>query len=484
MQLELVDWVILAAVAVGSVYYYYFLSSPAAKPAKRTWGTPVSQLNPPKTGDVSSGATSGLVGRMQRTGAQFVTLYGSQTGTAEDFSSRLLKEGTQFGLSCLSLDLMDADPTTDDWLRAFPKHAICCFLLATYGDGEPTDNARDFYEWLMAEDRLVEHKDLLDENQPGLLDNLHYLMFGLGNRTYEHFNAMARRIDHRLKQLGAHPICDRGEGDDNENMEEDFVQWTSGHAWPATCNFLNIDMSKVEFDIVRSYSFAEHPASFPASKVYTGEHGTLGSWAHHQQRLSYDQKNPYYARITGWRELFAPNLTEPTDGTRRSCLHVEIDISQTHLRYQAGDHIALYPKNDTHEVLLLARALGIEDRLDAVFDMRALDVSSSKKFPFPCPTTYRAALEYYLDIATPPKMNLLSLLARFAKDEKQREHLKSMSGAEGKSTYHSYVVLDGRNLRQILEDHPSIEILITEPEDPNAPSDNGKSLGKGRRAST
>ena len=63
-------------------------------------------------------------------------------------------------------DLMDYD--MDD-LRYFPHDKLVVFTLATYGEGEPTDNARNFYEWLMSDDRLADKE---------LLEGLHYVVFG------------------------------------------------------------------------------------------------------------------------------------------------------------------------------------------------------------------------------------------------------------------------------------------------------------------
>lgn len=40
-------------------------------------------------------------------------------------------------------------------------------------------------------------------------------VFGLGNKTYEHFNAMGKYVDKRLEQLGAQRIFDLGLGDDD-----------------------------------------------------------------------------------------------------------------------------------------------------------------------------------------------------------------------------------------------------------------------------
>ena len=45
---------------------------------------------------------------------------------------------------------------------------------------------------------------------------------------------------------------------------------------------------------------------------------------------------------------------------------------------------------------------------------------TSKKHPFPCPTTYRTALLHYLDITSVPKHYVLKELADYAADEKVR----------------------------------------------------------------
>lgn len=46
-------------------------------------------------------------------------------------------------------------------------------------------------------------------------DPLSTQVFGLGNKTYEHFNAMGKYVDKRLEQLGAQRIFELGMGDDD-----------------------------------------------------------------------------------------------------------------------------------------------------------------------------------------------------------------------------------------------------------------------------
>jgi NADPH-ferrihemoprotein reductase len=78
------------------------------------------------------------------------------------------------------------------------------FVLATYGEGEPTDNAKEFYEWIMEDDR-----------EPGCFSKVKFTIFGLGNKTYEHFCAVSRRVDARMAELGGNRIFQLGEGDDD-----------------------------------------------------------------------------------------------------------------------------------------------------------------------------------------------------------------------------------------------------------------------------
>lgn len=40
-------------------------------------------------------------------------------------------------------------------------------------------------------------------------------MFALGNKTYEHYNAMGAYVDKRLEELGAKRVFDLGMGDDD-----------------------------------------------------------------------------------------------------------------------------------------------------------------------------------------------------------------------------------------------------------------------------
>jgi NADPH-ferrihemoprotein reductase len=132
--------------------------------------------------------------------------------------------------------------------------------MATYGEGEPTDNAVELLKNLSDETYAFsngEHK----------LNGLKYVVFGLGNRTYEHYNAIARKVDSALEAAGAKIIGKRGEGDDDKSLEEDYLEWKE-EMWPAFAEAMGVEEG-VGSD-TPDFKVTEIP-SHPADKVYLGK---------------------------------------------------------------------------------------------------------------------------------------------------------------------------------------------------------------------
>lgn len=143
--------------------------------------------------------------------------FGSQTGTAEGFARVLMEESKKQGFDAATIDLEDFDA---DVLASTP---LAVFLMATYGEGEPTDNAATFSKWMKNND---------DSISPNYLSNVKFCVFGLGNKQYEHFNRMGKLTDECLGKLGGKRIMDVGLGDDDGALEDDFENWRE-QLWPA-----------------------------------------------------------------------------------------------------------------------------------------------------------------------------------------------------------------------------------------------------------
>ena len=79
--------------------------------------------------------------------ARVTLLYGTQTGTAERFAKQLksellLRYGEETAYKV-------EDMEEYGYQEQLTRERLVFFLMATYGDGEPTDNAADFFNWLV-----------------------------------------------------------------------------------------------------------------------------------------------------------------------------------------------------------------------------------------------------------------------------------------------------------------------------------------------
>jgi len=80
-------------------------------------------------------------------------LFGTQTGTAERFAKHIGAELRKHHGESTAVDVVDLENYRGAVQLAREKLVVLC--VATYGDGEPTDNAADFFSWLNKEFEAV-----------------------------------------------------------------------------------------------------------------------------------------------------------------------------------------------------------------------------------------------------------------------------------------------------------------------------------------
>ena len=54
------------------------------------------------------------------------------------------------------------------------------------------------------------------------MSSVNFTVFGLGNKTYEKYNTVAKYIDKMMDIRGARRIYELGLGDDDDNLDDDF----------------------------------------------------------------------------------------------------------------------------------------------------------------------------------------------------------------------------------------------------------------------
>jgi uncharacterized iron-regulated membrane protein/flavodoxin len=134
-------------------------------------------------------------------------LYGTVTGNAEALSNKLARRLQRQGITTLVRDMAHCQPVI------LTKAHCVLIVISTYGDGEPPDDAADFYHAIV--------------NGPKLdLSGLEFSVLALGNTTFDHFCRCGKEIDSALERHGASRIYPRFDCD--VDYDAPSRRWLSG----------------------------------------------------------------------------------------------------------------------------------------------------------------------------------------------------------------------------------------------------------------
>ena len=163
-------------------------------------------------------------------GASLLVLYGSNMGAAQDLAHALAREALSLGVAATVAEL-------DAYADALPTTHPVVIVTSTY-NGAPPDNAARFLRWLDDPARAE-----------GSLAGVTFAVLGCGNKQWRGtFQRVPRRIDERLRALGATALCPLGECDADGDFDAAAEAWTRGFtaALRATTSASATSMCRVE----------------------------------------------------------------------------------------------------------------------------------------------------------------------------------------------------------------------------------------------
>lgn len=220
-------------------------------------------------------------------------IYGSQTGNAKRVAEKLVADLESTGAP-VRLLRAGAFP-----LRELKAERLLYIVISTQGEGDPPDDARGLYEHLAG------------KRAPQLPD-LRYAVLGLGDSSYPQFNAIGRRLDARLAELGAQRLFDLGEADlDIETIADPWSKRAVELGAESTAG------ARPRADVV------------PLRPIVPARR--------------YDRDTPFAA------ELLA-NQRVTGRGSEKDVRHLELSLAGSGLSYEPGDALGVWPRNSAQLV--------------------------------------------------------------------------------------------------------------------------------------
>eukprot|EP00808_Paulinella_micropora_P031045 g83163.t1 len=145
-----------------------------------------------------------------------LVLYGSQGGNAQSIAESVLEDLKEKKFENVRLSSCNSYTKTSNKLADFPKERIAVFIVSTTGQGDPPENARQFFRFLK---RNKAEKDWLS--------NLQYAILALGDTNYTHFCGAGKFLHKLLSGCGAKPFIPIACADDavSDGLEKCVEPW-------------------------------------------------------------------------------------------------------------------------------------------------------------------------------------------------------------------------------------------------------------------
>lgn len=336
-----------------------------------------------------SGATAAAVAAAAGVAPELTVLYGTESGNSETLADLTVKAAKAAGFKAKAVNMADQK------IARLKDIENLLVIVSTWGEGDPPETATDFYAAFM-------------DDQAPKLANTRFSVLGLGDTSYEAFCKMGKDFDARLENLGARRIYDRVDCD--VDFDDDFAKWHKG--------------------ALAALEAEAKPAEAEAADVAVAPVAAAAAAPAVAEPVKYSRKHPYPAELL-------ERIMLNGKGSAKETIHLEFSLEGSGLVYEAGDALAVIPRN-------------AKDVVDDFLQTSKLDPDSPvliKEEDF----TLREALTSQLDI-TSLTLPVIKRYNEIAKDAK----LESLLDPANKSELQDY--LYGREIIDLLHEFPAREM--------------------------
>jgi len=249
-------------------------------------------------------------------GLSVVLLYASQTGNSEklakSISSRLQEQQIPFELTS----------TNDFKPNKLNKPSIILMVVSTHGEGEPPDDALDFYE-------------LMHGKRAPKLEGSYHAVLSLGDSSYEQFCQTGKDFDKIFSEQGSQVLVTRLDCDlDYQDAAEQWIE-----------DILVKIAELTQLDSIKSDSLETEKVDVKKRVL-----------AREQNIAIATKDDPYCATVLANQRITG-------QGSSKLVHHIELAIDKTKISFLPGDSLGVWVKNNRQLVneILLASSIDFND---------------------------------------------------------------------------------------------------------------------------
>lgn len=365
-------------------------------------------------------------------GRSALVLYGTETGNSQDVAYEISQA---LGRLHFATDIQGIDAVA---LSSLLQHDLVVIAISTTGQGDFPSNARKFWSSLLR--RKLTSTSLI---------GCRYAVIGLCDSSYPKFNLAGRKLHKRLGQLGASPLVELCEADEQgeEGTEGVFLAWLPSFLQNVS------ELLPLPTGLTPIPTNQRIPSSWLLKEIDsdTREQSTNTQFTKHAQT------NPCLFKV----ELLENERVTPA--AHWQDVRFLRFASEEPVQYMPGDALAIHPLNLAEDVGQILELLGWQDIADTNLKIHRNPVvarlnSSAPPLPEQGIYTLRKLLTESLDINAIPRRSFFANIAHLTNDEMQKERALEFTDPQYLDEYFDYATRPRRSILEVLQEFNTVKI--------------------------
>lgn len=315
-----------------------------------------------------------------KAGTTLAVLHGSNLGTCRALAKQLAEEATDLGCSATVGPL-------DDFTGALSRADAMVIVASSY-NGLPTDDAREFLAWLVGADAALGRHP-------------YFAVLGVGDRNWaDTYQAVPKRIDERLTELGARPLVPRASADTSGDLNGTVEEFSTA-LWAALSeHFGDPDAT---------------PVTDTDEPLYDLRHIVGPVTAAIDARFA----------VTPMTVLDNTELVGDVSALGQAKRFVRVALPEG-VEYQTGDHLTVLADNPPDLVTTMLELLGIDGERRLSINPRR---TSRRLIALDREVSMRQLLTHFVELRKPATRSQLRRLAAANPCQPERERLDELAAA-------------------------------------------------------